>query len=59
MLLNKVTDIFLKIGDFCLEFETEFKSARMEGSEGKPSREKKAGLCESEVGSVHRTVDLL
>ncbi len=39
MLLKKVSDIFLKIDDFCLEFGTEFKRARLEGSEGKPSRE--------------------
>ncbi len=52
MLLDKVTDIFVKIDNFCLEFETEFKRARLEGSEGKPSMERKAGLCDSEVIAI-------
>jgi hypothetical protein len=52
MLLDKVTEIFVKIDDFCLEFETEFKRARLEGSEGKKSRNRKAGLCDSEVIAI-------
>ena len=62
MLLDKVTEIFVSVDDFCLEFENVFKQARLEGSEGKRLRDRKTGLCESEVitililfqGSGHR-----
>jgi hypothetical protein len=52
MLLDKVTEIFVKVDDFCLEFESEFKRTRLEGSEGKRSRNRKAGLCDSEVITI-------
>lgn len=62
MLLDKVTEIFVSVDDFCLEFEKVFKQARLEGSEGRRLRARKTGLCESEVitililfqGSGHR-----
>jgi hypothetical protein len=49
---DKVTEIFAKVDDFCPEFETEFKRARVEGSEGKRSRDRKAGLCDSEIIAI-------
>ena len=49
MLLTKTTEIFVRVDDFCLEFEKEFKPLSLEQGEKSQTRQRKAGLFESEV----------
>jgi hypothetical protein len=41
MLLTKTTEIFVRVDDFCLEFEKEFKRLSLE--QGEKSRTRRAG----------------
>jgi len=50
MLLDKVTDIFVKADDFCKEFESEF--AKHTIASDKRTRNRQAGLCESEIITI-------
>jgi hypothetical protein len=52
MLLTKTTEIFVRVDDFCLEFEKEFKRLSLEQGEKSRTRQRKAGLCESEVITI-------
>jgi hypothetical protein len=50
MLREKIADVFVPVDDFCNEFELAFKNFSLErSSTGKKTRNRSAGLCESEV----------
>ena len=48
---DKVTEIFVKVDDFCIECESEIKKHRIENSNQRV-RNRKAGLCDSEVMTI-------
>jgi hypothetical protein len=52
MLLNKITEIFVKADDFCNEFENEFAKHSVDAGSDKKTRNRKAGLCDSEIITI-------
>ncbi len=50
MLYDKITEIFVKVDDFCNEFKNEFsKALSKQLSQGFKCRSRAASLCDSEV----------
>jgi hypothetical protein len=49
MLQDKIIEIFIKVDDFCNEFEVTYKRYQIQEPQGRKSRNRKAGLSESEV----------
>jgi hypothetical protein len=49
MLRDKITEIFVKVDDFCNEFEIEFRKHQLPTSGQVKTRNRKAGLSDSEV----------
>lgn len=49
---DKVIDIFVKVDDFCLKFENEFKKFAIENPNGAKRRNRRASLSDSEVISL-------
>lgn len=48
LLRDKITEIFVQVDDFCNEFER----LELPASEGVKTRNRKAGLCDSEIISI-------
>jgi hypothetical protein len=49
MLQDKIIEIFVKADDFCKVFEDDFNKKQLIPSEGTRMRNRKAGLCDSEI----------
>jgi hypothetical protein len=49
MLQDKIIEVFLKVDDFCNEFENEFKKHYLPTKPNVKTRFRKSGLCDSEV----------
>jgi len=49
MLQDKITEIFVKVDDFCLVFENEIAHKKLNPSSEKKTRNRKTGLCDSEI----------
>lgn len=49
---DKVIDIFVRVDDFCLEFEKEFKKYTLKSDSNTKKRNRKASLSDSEVISL-------
>ncbi len=49
MLQDKIIEIFVKADDFCKVFEDDFNKKQIMPSEGARMRNRKAGLCDSEI----------
>lgn len=52
MLRSKITEIFVKVDDFCNEFELEFKKHILSPDSVVKKRNRKATLCDSEIISI-------
>lgn len=52
MLRDKITEIFVKVDDFCNEFEIEFKKHQLPAPGDVKKRDRKAGLSDSEVITI-------
>jgi hypothetical protein len=49
MLQNKIIEIFVKVDDFCLVFESEIAHKQLNPSSETKTRNRKSGLCDSEI----------
>jgi len=49
MLQDKITEIFIKVDDFCNEFEMEYKKLQIDSPKTTHVRNRKSGLCDSEI----------
>lgn len=49
MLRDKITEIFVKADDFCNEFEIEYKRFELPSPSEVKTRNRKTGLCDSEI----------
>lgn len=49
MLRDKITEIFVKVDDFCNNFELEYKKLELPVPSGVNTRNRKTGLCDSEI----------
>jgi len=49
MLQDKIIEIFVKVDDFCKIFQGEISSKQLESSSDKKTRNRKSGLCDSEI----------
>lgn len=49
MLRDKITEIFVKADDFCKEFEMEYRKLQLPDSSNVKRRNRKSGLCDSEI----------
>jgi hypothetical protein len=52
MLRDKITEIFIKVDDFCNEFEHEFKKHSIAPDSSVKKRNRKATLCDSEIITI-------
>lgn len=52
MLGDKVIEIFVKVDDFCNEFEMEFKKLQLPCPSEIKKRNRKSGLCDSEIITI-------
>lgn len=52
MLLDKITEIFVNADDFCNEFENEFVKHSVDAGSDKKTRNRKAGLSDSEIITI-------
>ena len=52
MLEDKLTEIFVKVDDFCVVFEQEFKKHSLPAEDQAKKRDRKAGLSDSEIISI-------
>lgn len=52
MLLDKITEIFVNADDFCNEFENEFAKHSVDAGSDKKTRNRKAGLSDSEIITI-------
>ena len=52
MLRDKITEIFVKVDDFCNEFEHEFKKHAITSDASVKKRNRKATLCDSEIITI-------
>ena len=52
MLRDKITEIFVKLDDFCNLFKNEYSKFNLIEDPSIPSRNRAAGLCDSEVISI-------
>lgn len=52
MLRDKVIEIFVKVDDFCNEFELEFKKHQLVSSSEGKTRDRKTSLCDSEIIAI-------
>lgn len=46
---DKVTQIFVSVDDFCIEFENPIQQTLLSDDSGLKTRKRKAGLCDSEI----------
>lgn len=49
MIQEKIAEVFIPVDDFCKEFQEVLKRSMLEDPAGKKTRDRKTGLCESEV----------
>lgn len=49
---DKIAEIFVKVDDFCQQFEQEFKNYALSSSATSPKRNRKAGLTNSEIIAI-------
>ncbi len=52
MLRDKITEVFVKVDDFCNEFEHEFKKHAITSDASVKKRNRKATLCDSEIITI-------
>lgn len=52
MLRDKITEIFVKVDDFCNEFEHEYKKQALAPDASVKKRNRKATLCDSEIITI-------
>lgn len=52
MLRDKITEIFVKVDDFCNNFELKYKKLELKAPDGVVTRNRKSGLCDSEVITI-------
>ena len=52
LLRDKITAIFVKVDDFCNEFEIEYKQLALPSPDGIKTRNRPSGLCDSEIISI-------
>jgi hypothetical protein len=52
MLQDKITEIFIKVDDFCNLFENEYAKKPLTLGSSKPTRNRKSGLCDSELITI-------
>jgi hypothetical protein len=52
MLRDKIIEIFVKVDDFCNEFEMEYRKLQLPIPEGVKTRNRKSGLCDSEIITI-------
>jgi len=52
MLQDKITEIFIKVDDFCNLFENEYAKNPLTLPSEKPTRNRKSGLCDSELITI-------
>ena len=52
MLRDKITEIFVKVDDFCNEFDIDYKKLQLPAPAGVYTRNRKSGLCDSEIITI-------
>jgi hypothetical protein len=52
MLRDKITEVFVKVDDFCNEFVIEYTKQQLPTPSDIKTRNRKAGLCDSEVITI-------
>jgi hypothetical protein len=49
MLRDKITETFVKVDDFCNEFEILYSKHQLSAPSNVKTRNRKAGMCDSEI----------